>query len=90
MESLLNVKLIDGVYTRKEAKNILKDIFKIKIQFNKLKNLISIEREKQVDLETFDRVKELERDLQKLILFIDKSEEGEFSIHSEIQIKSNK
>lgn len=90
MNSLSNVKLIDGVYSKKEAKNIIKDLFTIKIQFNKLKNLISIEREKEVDLETFDRVKELERDLQKLLSFIDKSEEGEFSIHSEIQIKSNK
>lgn len=90
MNSLSNVKLVNGVYTKKEAKGIIKDLFAIKIQFNKLKNLISIEREKEVDLETFDRVKELESDLNKLLSFIEQSGENDFSIHSEIFIKVNK
>jgi hypothetical protein len=88
MKEEMNIVLINGTFTKSQAKELLTNVIGTKIQFHQLKNFSSIERTGFPDVLAETRLPVLREDLKNLREYLDTlSEDGEnITIKSEIII----
>lgn len=88
MTEEMNIMLINGTFTKSQAKEVLTNVIGTKIQFHQLKNFSSIERTGFPDITAETRLPKLREDLRNLREYLDTlSEDGEnITIKSEIII----
>jgi len=88
MKEEMNIMLINGSFTKSQAKEILVNVITTKIQFHQLKNFSSIERTGFPDVLAETRLPKLREDLRNIREYLDTlNEEGEtITIKSEIII----
>ena len=88
MSEELNVTLINGTFTKSQAREILTSIIGTKIQFHQLKNFSSIERTGHPDPLAETRLPQLKQDLKLLLEILNSmTDENEtLTINSEIKI----
>jgi hypothetical protein len=88
MKEEMNIMLINGSFTKSQAKEILVNVITTKIQFHQLKNFSSIERTGFPDVLAETRLPKLREDLRNLREYLDNlNEDGEtITIKSEIII----
>lgn len=67
-------QLIEGIFSSKESREILQNIFKSKIQFHTLKNFSSQERFGKVDAIAVTRIPHLTKSLSDILTIIDEAE----------------
>jgi hypothetical protein len=92
MSEELNISLINGTFTRSQAKEILSNMIGTKIQFHQLKNFSSIERTGHPDVYSESKLPQLRSDLKLLHEFLSSSEDDTetISIKSEITLSRKK
>ena len=88
MKEEMNIVLINGTFTKSQAKELLTNVIGTKIQFHQLKNFSSIERTGFPDVLAETRLPVLREDLKNLREYLDtlSDDEGTISIKSEIII----
>lgn len=84
--SLEDLLLIKGTFTAQEAKEVLMSLIRSKISFHKKKNLQSYERHGKEDLESKQRIEELEKMRKQLLLILKNADEDGISIKLESEI----
>ena len=88
MSEDMNVLLINGTFTKSQAREILTNVIGTKIQFHQLKNFSSIERTGHPDVTAELRLPQLKSDLRSIQDFLN-TLEGDtqtITIKSEITI----
>lgn len=80
-------KLITGLYTPDEAKEILLDMVKSKINFHNIKSLSALVRFNRPDLESESRIKELQETREELLALIQQAENDNLNLRIESTIK---
>lgn len=90
MQDLKNLKLIDGVFTPEEAREIIVGLLQYKIQFHDIKILSTEERFGKKDEHSIERVKELRRTRDEAKAMLDQliNSDQKLQISSFIQIDS--
>lgn len=88
MQEEMSIVLINGTFTKSQAKELLTNVIGTKIQFHQLKNFSSIERTGFPDVLAETRLPMLREDLKNLREYLDTlKEDGEtITIKSEIII----
>lgn len=88
METAQTIKLIDGSFSSKEAKEILVNLINNKINFHSRRNLAVEESTGKTDQVSQKRIKELTKAREDIIDFLSNKETSGkgISIHSIIQI----
>lgn len=84
--SLEDLLLIKGTFTPNEAREVLMSLVRSKISFHKKKNLQSYEHHGKEDLESKQRIEELEKMREKLLKIFKNADEEGVSIKIESQI----
>lgn len=80
-------KLITGLYTPDEAKEILLDMVKSKINFHNIKSLSALVRFNKPDLESESRIKGLQKTREELLALIQQAENDNLNLRIESTIK---
>ncbi len=70
MEKVEKLKLIEGIFSSQEARDILMNIFNAKIHFNEMKNFGSEERFGKEDENAKRRISELKKEVEKIMKII--------------------
>lgn len=88
MNTAEQIKLIEGIYSEKEAREILMNVISTKIHFHGMKNFSSKERFGKEDPASLKRITELNKDLVKIneLLLFAKENKLNISLHSTIHI----
>jgi hypothetical protein len=81
MKNLKDYKLITGVFSPSDAKEILLNVYNGKIQFHQMKNFSSKERFGKEDKVAIKRIPQLKKSLEKLIKQITKAEKQKKQIN---------
>lgn len=79
--------LITDLYTPDEAKEILLDMVKSKINFHNIKSLSALVRFNQPDPESESRIKELQEAREELLALIQQAENDNLNLRIESTIK---
>jgi hypothetical protein len=84
--------LIQGEFSKEEAKEIIHSIFSEKIKFHEMKNFSSLERTGKEHFTAKTRISELGAEMNKIKEFIDKTEPttSSLSISAKIDIQEVK
>lgn len=77
------IKLIKGLYTPNEAKEILLDMLDSKINFHKIKSLSSLVRCNQPNAESEARIEELKEARGQILKLIQEAREGNTQLRIE-------
>ncbi|MFM2317110.1 MAG: hypothetical protein RLZZ155_1442 [Bacteroidota bacterium] len=88
MTEEMNITLINGTFTKSQAKEVLTSVIGTKIQFHQLKNFSSIERTGFPDVAAETRLPKLKEDLKNLREYLEtlSDDEENITIKSEIII----
>jgi hypothetical protein len=85
MNKEYTINLIDSIFTKEEAANVLLDIFSSKIKFHELKNMGYKERFGHVDKAALQRIDDLKRSRQALLNILENANES----NCNLLVKSN-
>ncbi|MBX9784472.1 MAG: hypothetical protein K2X48_14380 [Chitinophagaceae bacterium] len=80
----MNITLIDGHFTAKEALDIITQIIHVKIKFHESK-IAHLDNEEDIKMRE-KRVKQLQKDLYDLRKMMDEGKKS-YGLHAELQIK---
>jgi uncharacterized protein (DUF342 family) len=80
----MNITLIDGHFTGKEALDLLTQIIHVKIRFHESK-IARLDNEEDIKMRE-KRVKQLQKDLYEVRKLMEESRKN-YSLHAELQIK---
>lgn len=86
MNTINEYKLIDGIFSVQEAREILLDMINKKIQFHHLKNFSSEERFGKPVPTSLKRIKELERDKVELLNKLEIAALGQYNLRIKTSI----
>lgn len=89
MHMLQSTKLIEGVYTPQEAKEILMDLLDHEINFYKIQNLSAEVRQGNPDAQAWNKVQELSAEKERVLQMIrSAAEEGKkVNIYSTVHLR---
>ena len=92
MKNNKNFLLIEGSFNPLEAKEILLRVFGDKIQFHQKKNFSSKERLGKEDINSLERIPQLQKSICDIIISIDEAQQENMivTIHSEVIISFTK
>lgn len=74
MKKEQSFKLIEGCFSPKESREIIISVFNSKIQFHKIKNFSSQERFGKEDETAVNRIPELKKCMEELLVLLDEAE----------------
>lgn len=80
-------KLVSGLFTPDEAKEVLFDMLNSKINFHNIKSLSSVVRYNHPNLESESRIKELTEIREQLLAHIQKATNDKLSLRIESSIE---
>lgn len=80
----MNITLIDGHFTSKEALDILTQIIHVKIKFHESK-IAHLDHEEDIKMRE-KRVKQLQKDLYEVRKMVDEGKKN-YTLHAELEIK---
>jgi hypothetical protein len=80
----MNITLIDGHFTSKEALELLTHIIHVKIKFQESK-IAHLDNEEDIKMRE-KRVKQLQKDLYEVRKLVEEGKKN-YSLHAELQIK---
>jgi hypothetical protein len=80
----MNITLIDGHFTAKEALELLTQIIHVKIKFHESK-IAHLDNEEDIKMRE-KRVKQLQKDLYEVRKMVDEGKKN-YSLYAELQIK---
>ncbi|MBN8826885.1 MULTISPECIES: hypothetical protein [unclassified Spirosoma] len=87
MEHQIDLKLIEGVFTHEDAREVLCGLLTYKINFHDLKNFSHMERKGKEHIDSLKRLTELKADKDRIVSWLKGIESGEMiRIQSEIKI----
>jgi hypothetical protein len=82
-------KLIDGVFSSQESKEILTSVFSSKIQFHQRKNFSTEERYGKKDETALKRIPELKKSVEQLLKVLEESEKNGLFLDIQAEIIIN-
>ncbi|WP_080057520.1 hypothetical protein [Spirosoma aerolatum] len=87
MEHKIDLKLIEGVFTHEDAREVLCGLLTYKINFHDLKTFSHMERKGEEHIDSLKRVEELKADKARVLSWLKGIESGkQIRIQSEIKI----